>query len=371
MISAKAKKESNGVLIKNFTGYFFIACLIAAIFFVYRLLEPFLFSLFLAAILSTVFYPLYQKFLGLFRNRVRLASFVTCLFIFVLVLIPMIFFIRMLSRQAVETYMFMEQKIHSGALDTYLYWQKGNIFYDLFDASEGRLSAFIDLQGLDLKQNLIEIASSIRSFLVTQIGPLLKGFGKFLLGLVILFFGMYYFFKDAGLIGEKLMKLSPLAERHEIKLFEKFKDISKIALVSIFLKAIVQGLVAGIGFALVGIPGAVFWGTMTGFMSIIPFIGTSFIWLPASALLFLNGQATAGIFLFFWNLILTSNIDNVVCSIFIGKTARINPLLTFLSIFGGIGLFGLPGIIFGPLILAIFFTMLHIYESEYKHILDD
>ncbi len=370
-LSLNSTKMQNDIPIKNFSGYFFIFCFVAALFFVYWLFRPFLSALVLAVILSTVFRPLYEKILQFSGNRPRLASFMTCLFIFVIILIPLLFFIRMLGRQTVEVYGFLEQKIHSGALDTGSFLQKGNIFYDLFDPNAGRFREFINLEEFDIKQNVIEIASNIRSFLISEIGPILKGFGQFFLGVVIVFFGMYYLFKDAELIGQKLMKISPLPKRHELRLFKKFREISKIALVSIFLKAVAQGIVCGIGFALVGINGAIFWGTMVGIVSVIPFVGTSLIWLPASLLLLLNGQASAAIFLFFWNLILTTNIDNVLCSLFIGSQARINPLLAFLSVFGGIGLFGLAGIIFGPLILAIFFTMLYIYELEYKNILDD
>ena len=363
------KNNADVVTIRQFSGYFLMTCIVISFLLMFWLFRPFFTVLVLAAVLATTFYPLYMWFLRLMRNRARLASFTTCFLVLVLIVIPLIILVFLLARQAVDIYHFVESKVASGEIDRYLQWQKGNFFYDLFDPNAGQLGAYIDLRSFDIKQNLTDLARNVSGFLVNESASILRGVGGLILNFIILLFVMYYFFMDHKAITNRLMKISPLPLEHEMRLFQKFKEISRTTLYGIFFVSIAKGLLGGIGFAIAGIPNPVFWGTVMAFFSLVPVFGATLIWLPAAILLIMNGQMFQGIFLLLWGTLFISTIDNIFSALFIGNRVKLNPMLVFLSVLGGIGLFGLVGIIFGPLILTIFLTFLHIYELEYKEIL--
>lgn len=363
------KHKGNGVVLKHFPGYFLIGCLALSFLFLYLVMRPFLTVLILAAIFATTFYPLYIRILKLFKNRAGAASFVTCLLVLILIIIPLVLFVLLLARQAADIYNFVEHKASSGEFDAYLRWQRGNFMFDFYQANFSHLGNIIDLNSLDLKKNLTDLARNVSTFLVEQSGMILRGLGGVIFSFFILMFGMYYLLKNHKEVTKKLMTVSPLPLEYELELFKKFKEMSRATVYGIFLVSVIKGILGGLGFLIAGIPNPLFWGTAIGIFSLVPFVGATIIWLPAAILLIVNGQPAPGIFLLLWGTFLVSTIDNIFQAFFIGNQANLNPFLVFLAVFGGIGLFGLLGIIFGPLILTIFFTFLHIYELEYRHIL--
>lgn len=112
-----------------------------------------------------------------------------------------------------------------------------------------------------------------------------------------------------------------------------------------------------------------FWGTATALFSLVPVIGTSIVWLPAGLILLATGNVFGGVFILLWGLLIVSTVDNFLRAYLIGGKTNTNQLVMFLAVFGGIGVFNLVGVIFGPLILTLFFTFVHIYEMEYDKVL--
>jgi len=357
------------MIIKNFPGYFLLGCIVITFVLLFQIFEPFLKILLLSAILATAFHPLYRKLLKAFKNKARLAAVTMCFLLLALIVIPLLVFILLLGRQAFDTYNFIQHQVQAGAMDPYLKWQKGGMIYDSLSSVSESIGATVDFNSIDLKKGITEAAQTVTSWLAGQSASLLKGFGGVLISFFILILALYYFFKDASLIIKKLMILSPLPQEYELELFKKFKEISLATLYGIFLTSIAQGIVGGIGFVIAGIPNALFWGTAIAVFSIVPVVGTSLIWLPASLILLATGNMQAGIFLFFWGLLIVSTVDNFLRAFLIGGRTNTNQLLTFLAVFGGMIMFGLSGVIFGPLILMLFFTFLHIYELEYDQVL--
>jgi predicted PurR-regulated permease PerM len=369
ILKQEVRQRGDGVIIKNFPGYFLILCLVLSFIFLFKVLQPFLTYLILAAVLATAFYPVYSRILRLFKNRSRLASVATCFLILFLIIVPLLIFILLLGKQAYDTYNFIQHHLQNGFLDPFIKWEKGGVVYDWLSTIRSQVGPVIDIESIDLKKNITDVARTVTSFLATQSASVLKGFGGLLLGFFIMFFALYYFFKDAKIIIKKVMILSPLPKEYEIELIKKFKQISLASLYGIFLTSIAQGIVGGIGFAIAGIPSPIFWGTAIAFFSLVPVIGTSIVWLPASLILLASGNVVGGIFVFFWGLLLVSTVDNFLRAFLIGGRTNTNPLLTFLAVFGGLGMFGLVGVIFGPMILTLFFSFAHIYELEYDKVL--
>ncbi|MFA5829647.1 MAG: AI-2E family transporter [Candidatus Gracilibacteria bacterium] len=361
--------KSRSVILPHFPGYFLIGTLLLSLVLMFILIRPFFVILVLAGVLATTFYPLYKVILKFFKNRSGLASFVTCTLVLFLIVIPLMIFVVMLSRQAVDIYGFLNQKIETGQFDQYLKWQDGNFVHDLFDPVQGQIAGFVDIRSLDLKQTLVDVARTVSTFLVAESASILKGLGGFLLDSFLLFFSLYYLFKDGKMITQKLIQLSPLSLKYDLELFKKFKEMSKLTLVSIFLVSVIKGIAGGLSFLIVGIPNPLFWGTAMAIFSVVPIIGPAIVWLPAGIFLLVNGNIIGGIFVLVWGTLIVSTLDNIFQAYFVGNQANLNQLLVFFAIFGGLVMFGLSGLIFGPLILTLCLTLLHIYQLEYRSIL--
>lgn len=361
-----AHDKGNGIVIKNFAGYFLITCLIITSIFLYFVYKPFLTALILAAILATAFRPLYKRIAKAFKKREGLAAFATCILISVLIIVPLTIFILLLAKQATDTYLFVKEKVLEGGLDWLIAWEPGAIIYDMLNWVSQQLDGIINLDEIDIKGSIIGLARDVAQFLAAQSGSILKGFGWFIISFFIMIFAMYYMFKNGKQIMNYLATIIPLPAKHEHELFKKFKEISMATLYGIFLTSIVQGLLGGIGFAIAGIPNAIFWGTAIAIFSLVPVVGTSIVWGPAGIILLASGHIWQGVFILLYGVSIVGTVDNFLRAYLIGEKTKTNQLLMFLAVWGGIFMFNLVGVIFGPLILTLFFTFLYIYEVEYK-----
>lgn len=363
-------EKKNGVVISNLPGYFLIACLIISGLFLIKIMSPFIIVLVVSAILVTVFYGAYKRILSLVNNNEIIASFISTFLIIVLIIVPLFVFVILLGGQARDVYVYIVEQVRAGALDWLIKWSPGGFLYDSLIFFREHLSGLIDFDSIDIKGSIMDLAKTVTSWLVEQSTSLLKGFFWLLVNFVVLGFSMFFMFKDGDIIIERIKVLSPLPDKHEERLFKKFYEISNATLYGIFLTAIVQGTLGGIGFAIVGIPNALFWGTAIAIFSLVPVVGTGIVWLPASLLLLADQNWFGGIFLLFWGAGIVSTVDNFIRPYLISGKTKMNQLLMFLSVFGGIFAFNLIGVLLGPLILTLFFAFLHIYEKEYDILLN-
>lgn len=247
-LKTSRRTPGDGIVINKFPGYFLMLCLVVSFLFLYQIFQPFLTALILAAIIATAFYPLYHKILKLLGGRTRVASILTCILILILIIVPLVIFILLLVRQAFDTFEFIQSQVSNGYFDPYLKWQKGGILYDYLYSIRDYLNGFINIDTIDIKGQILNSVQYISTFFAKQTTAILTGLLAVFFGFFIMFFAMYYFFKDAKIIIKKIMVLSPLPSVHEHELFRKFKEISLATLYGIFLTSIVQGVIAGIGF---------------------------------------------------------------------------------------------------------------------------
>lgn len=353
------------IIIEKLPGYFLILCLGLTTVFFFQILEPFLTIIFLAAVLCIAFHPLYRKICKLFRGWEGTASLVTCLIVILLTVVPLTIFVLLMAGEAVSTYHSVAIKINSGLFDKYLQWQHGGIFYDLNE----RVKSVVDLQTIDLKKTILDMAQALSTFLVAQAANLIKSISDFFVNIFILIFSMYYFFKDGGRIVARIKAMSPLPSLYESELFDRISAMSKAILFGVFFTAILQGTVGAIGFVIAGISNPIFWGTAMAFFSLLPLFGTGLIWVPAGIILLILGQYGAAIFIFIWGGLVISLVDNFARPYLISSKANTYPLLIFFVIMGGIWTMGLEGVIVGPIVLMLLMSFLHIYEAEYGKVL--
>lgn len=363
--------KKQNLTINNFGSYFLLFCVVGLLILLYGILKPFILDLVLAAILSSVFYPLYKLVLKLTRDRKRLSSFLTCTFIVFVILIPLSLFTYQFILEAIEASKKAYTQIQSGALDPILEWRSNGIFSWIRE----KLLPFVDIKTVDLTQfDLTNKAGELATNTASKLSEEIKNIATRII-LIFFHFGimiisMFFFFKDAPKIINTIKHLSPLPTTHNETIFEKFREISQATMFGIFFTAIIQGMLGAIGFAIAGLPNPIFWGALMILFALIPFLGTPVVWGPAFLYLLFTKQFGQAIFLFIWGAALVGTIDNFLRPYFIhGKSRTTDPLLMFLAILGGLWTQGIIGIIIGPLILTLAVVFIQIYEIEYHGVL--
>jgi predicted PurR-regulated permease PerM len=347
---------NNSVQQKRFSNTFLLVILIAILYFCYLLFKPFLKEIVIASVLVTIFYPVYLKFVYWSKGRISISSLVVCLLILLIVIVPFSYFVFYLAKQSIIAY---------GALSPGL---NGDLLKFL-DAEVWQKLNFVDKNVFDVQQFAIDSLLTVKDWVITGATGLVRGTTQFVVSLLIVLFTMFFMFRDGKALLRRIMNLTPLSNKYDKLIWMKFRDVSYSTIVATFVTSIVQAIIGAIGFMAVGLPGLIP-AILLFIFSFLPYVGTAFIWLPASIYLIVIGQIPQGIFLFLWGAIVISLIDNLLRPYMIKGKAQVHQLIIFFSIFGGIIVFGIWGIIFGPLIVSLAFTILHIYELEYSKVLD-
>lgn len=358
--------------IPNFAAYFLLAALGLLLYLLYLLYEPFLTALIFAVFFATIFYPMFRFINKIFGGRKRVASLVTCILTLLIIAVPLTFFLTVLLIEAINASFDIAIKFQSGFFNQYFeWWTEGNILHDQFVAFYPTIQDKLggDLLNFDLIGKIAQTAQEVGSNIISVVSAIFNNIFMFFLGIIVFFFSLYYFYKDGDKILEKIMYITPLPKKHDKAIFKKFKEVSLAMLFGIFFTAIIQGTLAGIGYAIVGIENPILWATATALFSLVPLFGTAIIWVPASMFLIISGNLVGGVGLLLWGSLIVATVDNFVRPYLIEGRAPVHPLLTFLAVLGGVFAFGLKGIIYGPIILNLLLAFLHIYELEYAKVL--
>jgi predicted PurR-regulated permease PerM len=151
-----------------------------------------------------------------------------------------------------------------------------------------------------------------------------------------------------------------------MEIIRKFRDVSFATFYGSLLTAVVQGCAAALLFWILGIASPLFWGAIVSFVSLVPIVGAFLVWIPMSAYLFLSGNTASAIVLLVGGGVVVSSIDNVLKPIIIRGRTDMHPLLVFLSVLGGMQVFGFLGVLLGPLVVAFFVSFLNFYRLEFS-----
>ncbi len=324
----------------------------------YQVMVPFFVPIVWAAVFVVLFFPLYERLLPRVKGR-GLASLILCSLIIIIIIGPMTYLFIALVNEATTAVSKVNELSKSGELSKIL-------SFDLpwIDAMKEKLSKYYDLSNVNLEQLTRQAANSISSALVTQTSWLIANGTKAVFYFCLMVFTMYYFFKDGEKIVRKTRRLMPLTADQVDVTFRQLRDIIAATMYGGVAIALLQGLMGGIMFALVGIPSAVFWGAIMAFLSIIPVVGAFIVYIPAGIILIIGGSYIKGAVVILVGTLVISQVDSVLRPLLIAGKASMHPLLLFFAIMGGIALFGLLGVVLGPMIAAIFLTLLKIFEFK-------
>jgi len=361
-------ENNNHVAFKDLQKYFFLGITLLLLFGFLYFVSPFFGMLIIVSVIAVDVFPLTDWITKKVKYR-SVASLITLLIVLVLIVTPFTLFALYLTDEANLAY----QKLTSTNELTFEGIKliperlKGTAIGSWVVATWESLPFSTEDIVAFTQDNLKNISSTI----VGQTTNLFKQVSLFLVYLIVFFVTLYAFLLDGKGITARIKRLLPIPNRHKDALFERLNVLSKGIVYGVFGAAIVQGFLAGLGFAIAGIGNAAFWGTVMALMSPVPYIGTAVIWVPAGIYLILTNHLFAGVFLLVWGTFVVGLADNFVKPYLIGKSAAINPLLILLTLLGGVLAFGLQGLIFGPFLLTLLLGFIHIYESEYRDVLKD
>jgi predicted PurR-regulated permease PerM len=341
------KKMKNDYLAKPFL----IILLILSLFACFLIFKPFLTEIVIAAVLVSFFYKPFKFFSRLFKGRRGLAAALVCVLVLMIVIIPVTNLIIFSGKKSVTAYAETVNFINNSSEDV--------------KASILSKTEIINIDEDRIKNIILEATKNIRDWISKGASFVVKGTTDFIVSLVLIVLTMFFFFLDGRKMVEKLKAWSPLPDKYDTELFNKFREVSYTAIISTFATAAVQGLVGGIGFLILGLP-AFYAGILIAFFSLIPYIGSMLVYVPVGIYLLLIGEIFQGLFMLAWGSILIGNIDNLMRAYILRGKSNVNPIFIIFALIGGLALFGFWGLVIGPLMIAISATLFHIYELEFK-----
>lgn len=222
----------------------------------------------------------------------------------------------------------------------------------------------IELTGLNIFDE--KLMSQIKLFAGNLIPTFLNKLFSTLGHIVLMYFILYYLLTERAWLKKQTEQLLPFSQNQLTLLTNELDAMTLSNAIGVPLIALIQGTAAGIGYWIFGVPDPVFWALITAFVSLLPIIGSTLIWLPASAFLAMDGSLFNGIGLFLFGIIVIINIDNIARFTIQKKFADVHPLITVFGVLIGLDLFGLTGLIFGPLLISFFVLFIKMYRTAYS-----
>lgn len=338
--------------------YFLIIFLIT-IFFVGRVLWPFLSILILAFVLTGTFYPVYAFLTK--KISPTFSSLITCCVIFLVVFVPLVFLVGALSQEAYDLYLVGTDAAVNQDLRELLQSNK------VVERLEAILQKYdINLDTGDLNRGLSQLGRTIGLFLYQQVSTMASNVLKFVINFLFMLLIIFFLLIDGKKLIKFLIELSPLPENQHMELMNKFHAMASVVLVVNGISGLIQGLCGGLVFVAFGLGSPFLWGFIMAILAFFPIVGIGAVFVPTSVYLFLKGRIAAGVFFLVFYLVLSSVMEYVIKPKLVGDKVQMHTLLVFLAVLGGLQVFGILGIIYGPLVMTAFLTLTDIYRTSYE-----
>jgi predicted PurR-regulated permease PerM len=225
--------------------------------------------------------------------------------------------------------------------------------------------AGLKIAGIELGAQITEASGALLSWVSQQAFLAFGGLARTLLNLVIAFFGLYYLLVARPGTWEQARGYLPFTPRNADLLRSRFHSVTEATLLGIALTAVLQGVLIGTTFWLLGLPHALFWGMLTALASVLPLLGSALVWLPGTLVLAATDRWGAALALALIGAGIASNVDNLVRLVIFKRVSDIHPMITLVGAFAGVRYMGLIGILLGPLAIVYFFELLRAYREEH------
>jgi predicted PurR-regulated permease PerM len=322
----------------------------------------FLMPVFWAVVLAVIFRPVFQRWLRLVRGRRSVAALLTTLTVILLILVPLALLGAEVTRQALGLY----RRIATGAVDLHAP-------FDFIERSIPAVTLFLADYGIEIEgiRATVESAAITASrYLATQVLVLGQDALMFTLLFGLMLYFMFFFVRDWERILDGIVRALPLGDERERRLFAKFAEVARATMKGTLVVAAVQGTLGGLLFALVGIEAAVLWGVVMALLSLLPAIGATLVWGPAAFVLIATGSMWEGIVVLIGGTFVIGLVDNFLRPILVGHETKMPDYLVLLSTLGGLAVFGIAGVVIGPLVASLFLVVWEMLAEERRLVSD-
>lgn len=337
-------------------GFVLVMTLAYAIVFL-AIIGGFIEALLLAAVFSGIVYPIYCWLQQKLRGRKTMASLMTLVISLVAILLPLMFLLGLVAEQAIEVADAVKPLIEQSLDDPALNDRELPSWIPFAD----KLQPYRD----DITAKLAELAGKTGVYLAASLARLSQGAFAFFLNLFVMLYAMFFFLIHGPSLIRQILAYVPLSHDDNEKMIEVGLSVSRATVKGTLIIGMIQGAVGGLGFAVAGIEAAVFWGAVMAVLSILPGIGATLVWAPAVVYLLMSGKTLTGLGLLVWSAGVVGTIDNFLRPILVGRDTQMPDLLILLSTLGGLVLFGAFGLVLGPIVAALFMTVLAIYSRVF------
>ncbi len=336
---------------KKFITFLLIASLILFLY----LIRNYLITLTLAVVFAGVLFPVYTKLKDSLKGKKNLSAALITIGFLLIIIIPSFYLLAEIISQASS----ISSKILPVVENQLEQVQDSQSLPDWFPFAED-LAPYSE----QIKAKMGDLIGNVGGMLVSGIGSITEGTIHFFIMLFIMLYAVYYFLLNGSQMITRLSYFLPLSKKEFELLKDKLYNTSWATIKGAVVIGLIQGGLVALSFVIAGIDGALFWGAVAALASLIPSVGCALVYVPAGALLLANGFHWQGIFVLAWGFLIVGTVDNILRPILVGKDTEISELTILISTLGGIGLFGLSGVILGPMIASLLITVSDMYLEE-------
>ncbi|HLZ12941.1 MAG TPA: AI-2E family transporter [Candidatus Acidoferrum sp.] len=320
-------------------------------YFVFRIVEPFLIPLAWSAVLAIFFTPVHERVEKWMKPTP--AALVSTLGVTFLLVVPALFLGAYTAKQAIDATAKAQATLtHQGSTAT--------------DRVEGWLKSKLpaSMRDTDFSEQLRQGAENAASYLASRLTGLLKNLVTFFVDLFLMLFALFFMFRDGQEVVRGVRHLLPFDSDIQTEMLGESRELIFASVAVALVIAAMQGALGGLAFTLVGISSSLFWGVLIAFFSLVPVVGSALIWIPAAIWIGLNGHWGKAIVIVAICGGVAGVADNIVRPVLLRNRTRLNELLLFVSVLGGIEVFGLLGIVAGPTIMAAAMGVFRVYMEH-------
>lgn len=315
---------------------------------------PFLVAIAWAAVLAIIVHPLHERLNERLRSR-NAAAAIACVLTLLIVVLPLIGVVVLVTRSVLGL---VEQEGGDIGAETITGWVEHE-----FNIVTGWLQRHFGVGPIG-PEALTDAARTVVEYLLAQSRNLVGGVAGFFFNLVVVVFTLFFFLRDRTAILDAVRDFLPLSDENATAVFRRVRDVIVAAVIGGGAVAITQGVLAALGFWVLGVPLPLLWGVATATFSLIPFVGAAGVWVPAVLIFLFQGSIGKAVMLALWGTFGISLVDNILRPILIGDATRLPTLLIFFSILGGLQVFGFLGLVLGPVVLAVGLALVEIFRRE-------
>jgi predicted PurR-regulated permease PerM len=316
------------------------------------MIKPFLGVLMWAAVLVIVFYPIHRRLVQR-TNKPALSALISCVLVILTILVPVALVTVAVLNEAAGAAQNVQAAI--------------NYVFDPNSPLTGRLlawaSRYIDVERLRSGEYLAQQLSGVSGGLAGQTLGFIGGVIGVIVQMFFVIFTMYYLFRDGDRIFVAIKNALPLNEDQSLAIMERTQEVVGASVYGVLAIAVIQGALGGLAFWVLGVPSAIVWGVVMTFLSMIPMLGAFLVWVPAAIYLALTGHYVKAVFLVLWGTLVIGTIDNFLRPKLVGGRTRLHELLIFFAVLGGLQVFGVLGIVLGPVVLALAMSLIEVFRA--------